>query len=98
MATGADVEAGGERTRRRVMWRGIDDFGRVSVAVLLSAVLGVVLAVSLPPLAEVLKLSAISLEEWGLALLVAGLCALWAEPLKLIGRRAATGRGSSSAD
>ncbi len=81
-----------ERTRPRVIWRGIDDFGRVSVIVLLSALTGVVLAVNLPPLAEVLKLRAISLEEWGLALLVAALCTLWAEPLKLIGRRGAAGR------
>ncbi|MGZ6345890.1 MAG: cation-translocating P-type ATPase, partial [Candidatus Limnocylindrales bacterium] len=78
-----------ERTRPRVIWRGLDDFGRVSVAVLLAALTGVALAVSLPPLAEVLKLSAISLQEWGLALLVAGLCTLWAEPLKVIGRGSA---------
>ncbi len=80
-----------ERTRPRVIWRGFDDFGRVSVVVLLSALTGVVLAVNAPPLAEVLKLTPISGQEWGLALLVAGLCTLWAEPLKLIGRHGASG-------
>jgi Ca2+-transporting ATPase len=80
-----------ERTRPRLIWHGVADFGRVSVVVLLAALAGVVLAVNVPPLAEVLKLVPVSGQEWGLALLVAGVCTLWAEPLKLVGRRGAAG-------
>jgi hypothetical protein len=46
----------------------------------------VVLALYVPPLAAILKLVPLSSTEWTVAVIVAGVCTLWAEPLKLVRR------------
>ncbi len=77
-----------ERTRPDFIWRGLQSFGRVSIIVLVIALAGVVLALYVPPLAAILKLVPLSSTEWVLAVTVAAACTLWAEPLKLLRRRA----------
>lgn len=73
-----------ERARPHLMWRGLGDFGRVSYSVLALAVVGVVAAVYVPPVADLLKLVRLSPAEWGMVVAVGALSTLWAEPLKLM--------------
>jgi P-type Ca2+ transporter type 2C len=75
-----------ERTRPELIWPGLFHFGMVSIAILVSALVGVVLALYVPPLAAILKLVPLSSTEWMLAVIVAGACTLWSEPLKLVRR------------
>ena len=73
-----------ERTRPRTLWTGFGDFGKVSYGVLALAVVTLVAAVYIPPVAEVLKLMPLSLPEWAMVVAVGAAATLWAEPLKLI--------------
>ncbi|HYM66148.1 MAG TPA: cation-transporting P-type ATPase [Patescibacteria group bacterium] len=83
-----------ERTRPLPIWRGLHDFGRMSVIVLAATFGGILLAVYVPPVAGLLKLVPLTGAEWGLAALVGAACTLWAEPLKLRpARTPASGRG-----
>ncbi|HET7421277.1 MAG TPA: cation-transporting P-type ATPase [Candidatus Dormibacteraeota bacterium] len=74
-----------ERTRPRLLWRGAADLGRASRVVIGGAIILILLALYLPPLAEVLKLQPLTPLEWGIALGAASAATLWAEVVKLIG-------------
>lgn len=71
-----------ERTRPKLIWPGVNELSRVSVIVIVAAVAALVIAVYLPPVADLLRLVPIPAQEFGLAVIVAGACTLWAEPLK----------------
>lgn len=72
-----------ERTRPKLLWPGIRDFGRTTGLVLMAAAIVVGAALYIPAVAGLLKLVPLSGTELALAIAVGGLCTLWAELLKL---------------
>ena len=72
-----------ERTRPEPVWRGLAHLGRSSRVVVAAAVVLVLFAVYLPPVAGLLKLQPLSAAEWGMAIAAAAVSTLWAEATKL---------------
>lgn len=76
-----------ERTRPSLIWPGVLEFGRTSSLVLVVTIVGIAAALYVPGVVELLKLTPLTLTEWAIALTVAVLTTLWAEPMKVLSPR-----------